>query len=563
MRQADVGVHRGDIEPSSGSRSNILWGDGDRRLTIVLALTLVLVTALLGGQANDARASGSEAYLSPGLREEAETSPDALFDVIVQARLGKKTSDAADAVTKTQKDDPAKGSKLKRKFVSIAGTSATLTGKQLLKLADRSEIDSITRDVEVELLSFSNSQLWPEAAGIASNWSSTLPDSSYPAIAVVDSGITNVAGGLSNSAGSSRLLKSVSMVSASTSSAAYGHGSMVASIAANQNAGYAGAAPRAKIVSVKVLDGNGVGTKSDIVAACDWILQNKDLYNIRVANFSLNAGGESFRYDALDRAVESLWFNGIVVVVAAGNFAINGAQSDVGYAPANDPFVITVGASDVNGTASASNDFAAPWSAWGFTQDGFRKPEVAAPGRYMNGSVPTGAALLTQFPWRVVAPNYMWMSGTSFSAPVVAGLAASLLAKNPSWTPDQVKGAIMERVSVPTGYGSTGALGVGVVNGAAALSSYGQANPNLALNRYVFWNGATGRYEFNAGQWYAAASSNPAWNAASWSSASWSSASWSSASWSSASWSSASWSSASWANASWANASWANSTDVD
>ena len=560
MRHDDVG-RRGPKGPVGETRGNVLWG-GKNPVLLTLTVLVVGALALGGGRVQAAENPNVDAYLSAGLLEEAEASPNALFNVIVQARTGKKTEDVADEVMKVQKEEPNQGSKLKRKFISIAGTSATLTGKQLLKLADRSEIESITRDVEVQLLSYSNNQLWPQAAGVAENWSSTAPESSHPAIAVVDSGITNVLGGLSGASGS-RLVKSVSMVSASTSYGAYGHGSMVASIAANQSEGYTGSAPKAKIVSVKVLDGNGVGTKSDIVAAVDWILQNKAAYNIRVANFSLNAGGESIRFDALNKAVEALWLNGVVVVVAAGNYAVNGAQSDVGFSPANDPFVITVGASDINNSVSRSDDFAAPWSAYGFTQDGFRKPEVAAPGRYMNGSVPTGAALLTQYPLRVVAPNYMWMSGTSFSAPVVSGIAASIIAKNPTWTPDKVKGAIMETVSVPTGYGSNGAMGVGVVNGSAALDASGVPNPNAGLNQFVSVNSATGNREFNAGAWYSAALSNASWYSASWSSASWSSASWSSASWSSASWSSASWSSASWASASWASASWANATDVE
>jgi serine protease AprX len=332
-------------------------------------------------------------------------------------------------------------------------------------------------------------------------------------------------------------------------------------MAASQNEGYTGTEPRAKIVSVKVLDGNGLGLKSDVIAACDWILQNRSAYNIRVANFSLNTGGESVRYDGLDRAVERLWFAGVTVVAASGNYAVGGARSDVGFAPANDPFVITVGASDVNGSVQRNDDFAAPWSAWGWTQDGFAKPELAAPGRVMIGSFPTGANLALQYPTRVVAPNYMWMSGTSFAAPVVSGLAASIIAKHPTWTPDQVKGALMEAAKSPNGYTPGGALGVGVVNGAQANNASGNANPNLALNGFV--STATGTPVFNAEQWYAAASSNASWNSASWSSASWSSASWSSASWSSASWSSASWSSASWSSASWANASWANSTAVE
>jgi serine protease AprX len=554
MRHEDVGRH--GAESSTGQvRSNALWGGKGSAPRLLTAL-LVVAVALAAGRVQAAEGSKSQAYLSPGLQAEAEAGPDALFDVIVQARPGKKTDEVAEEVTKVQKDDPAKGSKLKRKFISIAGTSATLTGKQLLKLAERSEIESITRDSAVELTA-SSSQMWTQSASVTSSWSlsSWL---TYPAIAVVDSGMYS-----SHPTLSGRVVASVDLRSSAGASGWYGHGSMVASIAAGAEEGYSGAEPRAKIVNVKVLDGQGKGYKSDIVAAADWILQNKSTYNIRVANFSLNAGGESFRYDALDRAVEALWLNGVVVVVASGNYAVNGARSDVGYAPANDPFVITVGASDINGSASRSDDFAAPWSAWGYTQDGFFKPEVAAPGRYMVGMVGSSSNLLAQYPERYVAPGYMWMSGTSFAVPVVSGIAASLLAKNPGWKPDQVKGAIMAGASVPAGYGSNGALGVGVVDAAATLSETGTANPNAGLNQFVRWNWSEGRYEFDTSDWYSEASSNASWNSASWSSASWSSASWSSASWSSASWSSASWSSASWANASWANASWANTTDVE
>ena len=106
-------------------------------------------------------------------------------------------------------------------------------------------------------------------------------------------------------------------------------------------------------MSLDVLDDQGNGTVSDLLAACDWILQNKDKYDIRVANFSINAGsGGGVQNDPLDRAVEALWLNGVVVVTAAGNYAVDGAESGVGYAPANDPFVITVGASDTNNTVT-------------------------------------------------------------------------------------------------------------------------------------------------------------------------------------------------------------------
>ena len=77
-------------------------------------------------------------------------------------------------------------------------------------------------------------------------------------------------------------------------------------------------------------------------------MSNKSTYNIRVANLSLHAASRgSLFFDPLDQAVEKLWLNGVVVVAAAGNYATNGQESGVPFAPGNDPFVITVGASDI------------------------------------------------------------------------------------------------------------------------------------------------------------------------------------------------------------------------
>jgi serine protease AprX len=556
-------MRQGNRESRPGSarfdeRANALWGSG-KKLALTIATSLIALTAFAGGNVGRADAARQAAYTSPGLLDEAAANPQQLFDVIVQAAAPGTSDAVANDVEDVRKDDPASGSRLKRKFVSIAGTSATLSGRQILKLSTKTWVGSITRDPKIELTAYSSGgQVWQDAAGVSTTWNALPAGTSYPTIAVVDSG---VATGLSTFG--SRAVKSVNLVTSSSTYGYYGHGTFVASIAAGEDTGYTGAEPHAKIISLKVLDGAGSGSKSDVIAACDWILQNKATYNIRVANFSLNTGGDRIQYDALDRAVESLWLNGVTVVVAAGNYAVNGLQSNVGYAPANDPFVITVGASDTNGTTNRSDDFPAPWSAWGRTQDGFFKPEIAAPGRHLIGAVPTGANLLTQFPERQVASNYMWMSGTSFAAPVVSGTAATLLAKNPGWTPDQVKGAIMQTASAPAGYGSNGALGVGVVNAASALNAPGTANPNVGLNQFRYLDSTTGRYAFDANAWKTAALASASWNSASWASASWASASWSSASWASASWSSASWAEASWASASWASASWAEAADVE
>jgi serine protease AprX len=163
-----------------------------------------------------------------------------------------------------------------------------------------------------------------------------------------------------------------------------------------------------------------------------------------VANFSLHSASMNhFCYDPLDRAVEKLSFNGVFVVAAAGNYGSANGPSGVLHAPGNDPFVMTVGAVDLGNSVRANDDFTAPWSAYGRTEDGFWKPEIGAPGRYMVGPVPSGSTLASERADHVVAPGYMELLGTSFAAPVVAGAAAQILARHPSWTPDQIKGAMM------------------------------------------------------------------------------------------------------------------------
>jgi serine protease AprX len=174
------------------------------------------------------------------------------------------------------------------------------------------------------------------------------------------------------------------------------------------------------------------------------VYDNRLRYNIKVLNLSLGAATpQSYKSSPIDAAVERLWQAGIVVVASAGNYATNGQPSGVVFAPANDPFVVTVGAADLNGTQSSSDDFAAPWSAYGYTYDGFRKPEIGAPGRNMVAAVPTASTLALGRPDRIVAPGYMQLSGTSMAAAVVSGTAAHILAAHPEYTPDQVKGALM------------------------------------------------------------------------------------------------------------------------
>jgi serine protease AprX len=551
MRHEDVGRRRqSQTGAPGGVRGNALWGGKGDRMPALLVVLLLVCVAVGAGRVDAASGAKRKADVPQELLDAASASPNALFNVIVQGRRGRSSSDVAGEVRGARSDAPGKGVGLRRRFASITGTSAQLTGRQILRLAERSSIASITRDAQTAGEAYGNGQAWPGAVGVS--WDDPPANTSYPTIAIVDSGVQ------SRNEFGSRLLAQVNFVSAGLNSAGdgRGHGTLVASIAANGGSSYTGAEPRANLVSLDVLDDTGTGVVSDVIAACDWILAHKDEYNIRVANFSLNAGGGPFQLDPLNRAVESLWLNGIVVVVAAGNHGTEAGPSGTIYSPANDPFVITVGASGTAGTVTTSDDYAAPWSAWGYTGDGFFKPEVAAPGRWMRGAVPSSSTMKAQFPERAISWSQMWMSGTSFAAPVVSGLAATMLSRHPEWTPDQVKGALMLGARTPSAYSAPGPLGVGVVNGPAALSTIGTVNPNAGLNQFVTTDPLTGLKSFDGHAWFDTALENASWNSASWSSASWSSASWSSASWSSASWSSASWSSASWSSASWSSASW-------
>src|SRR5205823_10182083 len=157
---------------------------------------------------------------------------------------------------------------------------------------------------------------------------------------------------------------------------AYGHGTHVAGIVASNGASanymnlYSGIAPGANIVDLRVLDANGAGTDSAVIAAIQRAIALKAQYNIRVINLSLGRGVyESYKLDPLCQAVEQAWKAGIAVVVAAGNDGRDNTIGTKGYgtinAPGNDPYVITVGATKTSENVLRINDTIASYSSKG------------------------------------------------------------------------------------------------------------------------------------------------------------------------------------------------------
>ena len=405
-------------------------------------------------------------------------------------------------------------------------------------------------------------QHWPYAAGVAALLSSSEGQELEPAtIAIVDSGID---AGRPDFGG--RVIEQVNVSSREGNQPGdgNGHGTAVASVAAGEAEGYAGAAPGARLVAVEALDDEGVAYLSDVIAAADWIYLHRERLNIRVANFSLHGTTvASLVSDPLDRAVERLWLSGVVVVAAAGNYAVNGEESFVPFAPGNDPFVLTVGATDTRGSFTQRDDVAAPWSAWGYTRDGFAKPELGAPGRYIAAAVSADTKLARERPERIVEPGYMQLSGTSLAAPVVAGTAANLLAAHPEWTPDQVKGALM-LTAEPLARARPRSAGVGALSAARAAAAVDPPNPNLALQRFLVPDPSGGSTPvFDAAGWTTVAQSDPAWASVAWGSVAWGSAAWSSVAWGSVAWGSVAWGSVAWGSVAWGSVAWGSKSEDD
>ena len=535
-------------------RGSALWGTGSRGDSRGRGLVLLLVLAAIVAFPATAAAKNTSAFVPQGLMAHAQASPDSTFNVIVRGRAGNNSASIA-------KDFGGVAGQVKRAFYSINGVAGSLTGAQLIKLASNNHVLAITPDVRLKTTDYQSQEVWRDTTGVSSLWHTVgalgalLPAPQAPTIAIVDSGIDQSKAGDFGT----RVLAHVDFCSlcpaGTTGQDLEGHGTMVAGLAAGSSSTYGGVAQNANLVDLRTAAADGGSRTSDVIAATDWILQNKDQYGIKVVNYSMRgANPTSFRYDPLDAAVESLWFHGVVVVAAVGNYGVENTPQKVQYSPGNDPFVISVGATSTNGTLSPKDDTLAPWSAYGHTLDGFVKPEISAPGRWMVGPVPAGATLPTTEPDRVLAPGYMWMSGTSLAAPIVSGAAAQVLARHPSWTPDQVKGALMKTASkLPAVPGFAG--GVGEVNAAAAAALNSPPNPHAKLDAFVAPD-ANGNPSFNGDAWQQTVASQTDWSETDWSETDWSETDWSETDWSETDWSESTFAQTDWSETDWSETDW-------
>ncbi len=269
----------------------------------------------------------------------------------------------------------------------------------------------------------------------------------------------------------------------------YGHGTHVAGTIAGD--GYdaggaqAGIAPGVRLFVLKVLDQNGRGHMSDVIAALDYVVTHKDEFHIRVVNLSVATGVyESYNTDPLTLAAKQAVSAGLVVVAAAGNNGRDslGSPQYAGVtAPGNAPWVLTVGASSHMGTPDRADDTMAAFSSRGPGAIDYRaKPDLVAPGVGTESLTDPSSALYVSPTAALISGTvptayfpYMSLSGTSMSAPVVTGTVALMLQANPSLTPNAVKGILQYTAQQYAGYDAL-TQGAGFLNakGAVELAAY-------------------------------------------------------------------------------------------
>ena len=395
------------------------------------------------------------------------------------------------------------GGKVGRRISLINGQVAELPNGMLRRLADLPGVAAIHLDRPTHTTNYRTST----TVGARAVRSQYGYNGSGIGVAVIDSGVTSWHDDLTGVWGGQRVSSFVDFVNGRTTRYDdFGHGTHVAGIIAgngrDSGGAYAGIAPAAKIISLKVLDGTGAGVISNVIAAIDYAVANKTAYNIRVINLSVGASiTESYKTDPLTLAAKSAVDAGIVVVSAAGNRGKNAAGQPV-YggitAPGNAPWVLTVGASSTEGTVYRYDDVMGTYSSRGPTRIDYQaKPDLVAPGTgTVSLSDPNSLMYVTR-PASLIDGTvatgykpYLSLTGTSMAAPVVSGTVALMLQANPHLKPNLVKALLQYTAQV---YPSYNALteGAGFLNtkGAVELARFfATAQPGAIYPSSTNWS---------------------------------------------------------------------------
>ena len=423
---------------------------------------LKVVSAVSPAAAAEGRPDEPSDRISPDLLELAR-DPEAggrRVRVILQERAG------LDAL-------PASGLgaevKTRGRFDSLGARVVELPARLVERLSEQKGVRFLSLDRETTGFGHVTRTTGTDAVREAAGTNVSGLDGTGIGIAVLDSGIDTGHTKFLDRSNGLRVVVSRDFTGEGRTDDPFGHGTHVAGIVGGNGriarAEYVGVAPNANLINLRVLNTQGTGRVSYILAALDWVYQNRAAYNIRVVNLSLGtAAVESYRDDPTCKAVRKLVDAGVVVVAAAGNNGKDAAgQKLYGaiHSPGSEPSAITVGAVNTFGTDARSDDAVASFSSRGPTRGGWTdllgvrrhdnlvKPDLVAPGNKVIAAAAVGNHLLANNPSldagvsQADARRMMYLNGTSMAAPTVAGAAALILQANPTLTPNLVKTLLM------------------------------------------------------------------------------------------------------------------------
>jgi serine protease AprX len=511
------------------------------------------------------------------------------------------------------------GGHVVRSIKIIDGVVATVPADAVPALRSEPGVVEVSPNAKVHLQGMLSSANWNQAGDVGSLYNTTLMtgaqaywSAGYTGrgidVAVIDSGVVPVNG--LHASGKIVFGPDLSFDSQApnlTNLDGFGHGTHLSGIiagrddsaVAGQYAGdtkdFLGMAPDSRIVSIKVADSLGNTDVSQVLAAIDWVVQHHadPGLNIRVVNMSFGTDSyQNYVYDPLTYAAEMAWHAGVVVVAATGNSGLKTGVMD----PADDPYLVAVGAADTNGTVGTADDTVASFSAGG---DGYRNPDLVAPGAHIVSLRDPGSYIDDNYPTARVAGRYFRGSGTSQAAAVVSGAAALLLSQNPLLTPDQVKNLLTSTATplanaaaIVQGAGELDLRGALTAVPAAAVQAFAPGTGTGSLegargSAHLSWNGVTLQGEtdifgspVNTGALAQALASGGAWNggtfngviwtgqgwgtlltsdgfsAMAWNNATWTATSWSANQWSANQWSANQWSANQWSANQWSANQW-------
>jgi serine protease AprX len=481
----------------------------------------------------------------------------------------------------------------------IQGVSADVPASSVESVRSMPGVLNVTPDMKVHFQgSFEAAKTAhqiPSVTGSSKLWSQGI-DGSGTTVALLDTGVYNhpdLAGrvtcgiDLSHEAGTEAECADT-----------FGHGTFMAGLIAGNGASsggkWKGSAPGANIVSVKLAGYDGSADVSNVLAGIQWTVAHKDAYGIDALSLSLGTDtAMDYRMNPLNFAVERAWQAGITVVVSASN---RGPGPSTITSPADDPYVITVGASSHQGNVNTNDDTVPVYSGRGPTSsNGLAKPDIVSPGTHTVSLRSPGSAIDNNYPGSALDGSYFKGTGTSMSTASVAGQVAQMLQANPGLTPDQVKYRLMQTA---TDIATTDpmAVGAGQVNvEAAALNDVpGDATQShtlstglgmLGLSRgsldvwadspvggvrltgeftaqtnpsEVSLSNPLGLVTFDASKWTASKWTTTDWDASKWTASKWTGSKWTGVSFEASKWTGSKWTGSKWTNSDWDASKWTN-----